>query len=271
MRSRKRRTKRQTDPDKAAASATARKDFEAQIQDLGIAFDDVQPDAVADAQHPFEIAGLCGEKPLSIVQKAITYCIQFLGGAASEQEILAFLHRFWGQIVAKTDHASRPTPDKRILRINFTIQKEKRFLFVRSLHDQQKWCLNTAQAPIETNRRITDQVVPFQERVVSVVRNHDEGISFDDLAELTRDLAEIDGLYQNLPHEQRLKTCLTVKKVVHEVHFNEKTQRWLAGPPRPERKKGRGEDSVANVLKGVHVRDLNVNELWSILRDKGIY
>jgi hypothetical protein len=271
MRAKRRRPKRTTDPEKLTATETAKKDFEAQIQDLASSFDDVRPIEVREAMHPFEISGLCGEKPLSVVQKAITYCIQYLGGSASEAEILAFLHRFWPQIVSKTDHASRPVPDKRVLRINFTIQKEKRFLFVRSVVDQQKWCLNTAKAPIEPNRRITDQIIPFQDRMLSILRSHEEGLTLEELAELTREFAAADGMYQNLPLERRVRTCLTVKRVVHEAHFDEKLQKWLAGPPRPERKKGRGEDAMANFIKNLHVRELTVSELWNILKDKRIY
>jgi hypothetical protein len=271
MRAKRRKPRRQADPDKVAATETARKDFEAQIQDLAGSFNDVEPEAVRDTMHPFEHAGLCGDKPLSIVQKAITYCIQYLGGAASECEILAFFHRYWTKIVSQTDHSGRPTPDKRILRINFTIQKEKRSLFVRSPHDQQKWCLNTANAPIESNRRISDQIVPFQDRMLSIVRDHEEGLSFDELIELTKEFASADGVYQHLPHERRLKTCLAIKKAVREIHFNEKSQKWMPGPPRPERKKGRSEPSATGLLKGIHVRELTVNELWDVLKDKGIY
>jgi hypothetical protein len=271
MRAKRRRPKRAADPSKLAAIETAKKDFNAQIDDLAGSFDEVVPDDVCEAMHPFEIAGLCGDKPLSVVQKAITYCIQYLGGSASECEILAFLQRFWPHIVSKTDLASRPAPDKRVLRINFTIQKEKRFLFVRSVIDQERWCLNTAKGPMEPNRRIADQVVPFQDRVLSILRLHDEGLSLDELAELTREFATADGLYPNLPLERRLRTCLTVKRVVHEAHFDEKCQKWIAGPPRPERRKGRGEDGMANFIKSLHVRELTVSELWNVLRDKGIY
>jgi hypothetical protein len=231
MSSKRKRPKRQLDPEKVAATEHARKDYEAQIQDLAGNFDDVDPEAVRDAVHPFEVAGICGDKPLSIMQKAITYCIQYLGGAASELEILAFLRRYWSEIVAKTDHQSRQIPDKRVLRINFTIQKEKRFLFVRSAHDQEKWCLNTTKAPIEPNRRIADQVVPFQDRMLAVLRSHDEGLAFDEIVELTKEFATVDGMYQNLPLEKRVKTCLTVKRVIREAYYDEKTQRWMPGAP----------------------------------------
>jgi hypothetical protein len=271
MRAKRKRPRRAADPDKLAATETAKRDFEAQIHDLTSNFDSAVPETIRDAMHPFELAGLCGDKPLSVVQKAITYCIQYLGGSASETEILAFLHRFWPQIVSKTDHAHRPVPDKRVLRINFTIQKEKRFLFVRSITDQQKWSLNTAKAPIEPNRRITDQIVPFQDRMLAVLRLHDEGLSLEELAELTREFAAADGMYQSLPLLQRVRTCLAVKRAVHEAHFDEKLQKWLSGPPRPERRKGRGEDGMANFVKSLHVRELTVTELWNILRDKGIY
>jgi hypothetical protein len=45
----------------------------------------------------------------------------------------------------------------------------------------------------------------------------------------------------------------------------------MAGPAPPVRKKTRGEDSVATLLKGLHVRELTINELWNVLREKGIY
>jgi hypothetical protein len=274
MRSRRHKGKRRANPSRSAATETAKKDFEAQIQDFAEDFNDVQPEKVLDAQHPFELAGLCGDKPLSVVQKAITYCIQYLGGEASENQILAFFHRYWSQIIPETDQTDQtdhPVPDKRVLRINFKVQKENRFLFVRSLHDQQKWCLNTSRAPIEPNRRTTDQIVPFQDRLVVLLRNHDQGLSLEELFELTKEFASAEGMYQNLPHDRRLITCLTVKKAVQEVHFQEKQQRWRAGPARSERRKSRSEGSVSSLLKGVHVSDLTVNELWNLLKEKGIY
>jgi hypothetical protein len=271
MRSSRRKPNRHADPAKAEAAEITRKAFEAQIQDLAGAFNDVQPELVRDAIHPFEAAGLCRDKPLSIVQKTITYCIQYLGGAASELEILAFFYRHWSQIVAGTDNSKRPVPDKRVLHINFTIQKEQRFLFVRSVHDQQKWCLNTATAPIEPRRRIADRVVMFQDRIVSILQSHEEGLSFEELLELTKEFSNDEGSYQNLPHERRLRTCLTIKKVVREIHFNERFDKWMPGPPRPQRKKGRTEDSIARLHKGICIKDLTGDELWDILKAKGIY
>jgi hypothetical protein len=64
MRSTRRKPRRQADPDEAAATESARKNFDAQIQDPAGAFTDVQPQAIRNALHPFEIAGLCDVKPL---------------------------------------------------------------------------------------------------------------------------------------------------------------------------------------------------------------
>jgi hypothetical protein len=272
MRSKRRKPKRSVDPEKVAATENAKKDYEAQIQELADSFEGVRPEQVRDTLHPFEVAGICGDKPLSTVQKAITYCIEHLGGAAAEQEILVFLRRYWSQIIPKSADQHRQVPDKRVLRINFTIQKDKRFLFVRSLEDPAKWCLNTTKAPMEPNRRIMNEIVPFQERMLAILRSHDSGLTFEELVDLTRDFAHIEGLFQNLTHAKRVRGCLASKKAIHEVYFDERTQKWIAGQPKAEKsKKSRSDDYYPGVLKGLHIRDISYNELWNLLKEKGIY
>jgi hypothetical protein len=270
MSSNRKKPKRQTDSKKVTAAATAQKNFEMQIKNLAGRFNDVQPESIRDALHPFEIAGFCGEKQLSVIQRAITYCIQYLGGSASEVEILSFLHRYWSHIVTGTHYSNSTIPNTRILRINFSAQKEKRFLFVRSIQDYQKWSLNTITAPIETNRRITEQIIPFQNRIVSILRSHEEGLSFDELIELTKQFATTDGSYQHFPHDKRLTICLRIKKAVKEIHFNDKLQKWMHGA-HPEEKKKVNENRITNLLKGIDIKQLSADELWAILQNKGIY
>jgi hypothetical protein len=272
MRSRRKKPRRTVNTGKITANENARRDYEAQIQGLYDSFEDIDPDDVRATVHPFETAGLC-DKPLSVVQKAITYVIIRQGGAATETEILAFLRKYWTQIIPRTDHQSRQIPDKRALHINFSIQKEKRFLFVRSPESSEKWILNTTKAPMEPNRRITEQIIPFQERMLSLLRHHDGGMTLEEIIEATKEYAGLEGLFPNLPLAKRVKVCLTAKRAIREIWFDEKHQKWIAyGQGKNDRpKRLRTDDFSPIVMKGMHVRDLSINELWNVLKEKGVY
>jgi hypothetical protein len=272
MGSRKRRARRQVDPEKAAASQNAKKDYEAQISELSDKFEDVDPDRICEAMHPFEVTGLCGDKPLSIAQKAITFCIEHQGGAASDTEILAFLRRFWGEIIPKEDRKHSSVPDKRILHINFSIQKGKRFLFVRSPDDPEKWCLNSPQGPIENNRKIGEQVQQFQDKMMGIMKKQGtEGATFDELMGLCHEIEDVDGHFQGLPLKARLKAFLTSKKVIHEVSYDERTQKWAIATKTKVERKFKPDHFLPAALKGRHLREISINELWTILKDRGVY
>jgi hypothetical protein len=268
----KQKPKSAADIEKASATETAKREHEAQIQELVHSFDDVDPHQIRQTLHPFEAAGLC-DRPLTMIQKAITFVMMHQGGSATEPEILAFFRKFWRHIGSSSERQSRQVPDKRVLHINFSIQKDKRFLFVRTPENSDRWTVNTTTAPMEPNRRISEQIIQFQDRLLALVRNREGGMTFDEVLDATRDFGNAEGSFANLPLEKRVKACLTAKKVIKEVWFDDQEQKWTTTPPaksqRPKRSRV-GEFTLAS-LKALHVSEMTVNEVWNLLKEKGVY
>lgn len=230
-------------------------------------------DEIMSTVHPFEAAGLCGPKGLSPVQKAITYVMQHRGGYASDDEILVFLRKHWSQIMQKSDRQSRQPPDKRILHINYSIQKEQRFLFVRSPTDPDMFGINTPEAPIETSRRINEQAVPFPERVIDLLRSYGDGLTLDEVVQYTQSYADADGMHQGQPLRERALKVLKVKEALQELEFDAGANKWRI---RVESKRGKsrgakGAEGPAPGAGGTKITEMTVNELWYMLKEKGVY
>ena len=183
-------------------------------------------DEILSTQHPFEVAGICGSKGLSPVQKAITYVMKNNNGYATDDEILAFLRKHWSQIMLKSDRQSRQPPDKRILHINYSIQKEQRFLFVRSPDNPNKFGINNPEAPIETSRRINDQIISFQDRIIELLRISGDGMTQEEIIKSAQSFANVDGLYQNLPLKERVSKILNVKEALQEIKLDSVSNKW---------------------------------------------
>lgn len=270
MPGKRRKPKRAIDEKRSVNTELEKKEYEARIDQIAQSFEDVDPEKVRETMHPFEIAGICGDKPLSIMQKTMTFCINYMGGSASDEEILGFLRRFWHDILPKSE-PPKPIPDKRVLHINLAIMKERRPLFVKSQEDPLRWCVNKANAPIEQVRRQSSSVTPFQDRMLSVLRAHGDGMTLDELVEECREFEDVEGNYQHLPLHERVRTCLTAKQVIRDVAWDENEQKWFATTSPAKPKKFRIEDYLVTSMKGMKLKDLSVNELWAVLKDKKVY
>lgn len=265
----RRKQKRLIDEKRAVNTELEKKEYEARIDEIAQSFEGIDPEKVRETMHPFETAGICGDKPLSLTQKMMTFCINHLGGAASDEEILGFLRRFWADVVPADP--PKPIPDKRVLHINLTIQKERRPLFVKAADGSDRWSVNKANAPMEQPRKFSSQVTPFQDRMLAVLRAHEEGLTLEDLTHHCEEFADVEGNYQHLPLLERVRTCLTVKQMIKDVVWDENEQKWFAENNPTRGKKFRIEDFLTTSMKGMKVKDLSVNELWSVLKDRKVY
>ncbi|KAH0791065.1 hypothetical protein GPJ56_005200 [Histomonas meleagridis] len=240
------------------------------VQSDEVDLDSIDPSEISNVKHPFELAGIPIRK-LSSVQKAILYCMQIHGGYASDDQILDFLHHFWDYIISNADRQLRQFPDKRILHINYSIQKDSRFLFVRSPSDPNKWGPNTAEAPKETSRCISDQKVPFQDRVLSVLKSHKEGMTIDGLAKLLPAYSNSDGLFSGLPLHKRIRACLASKLALQEVEYDEKSAKWFTFNKEQKTNVQKADKMLPMKLRGTKIKELSLNELWNLLKEKRIY
>ncbi|OHT10448.1 hypothetical protein TRFO_20255 [Tritrichomonas foetus] len=128
-----------TDKDEQAMINKA--EYESRLLQYIKLYDDVEPGLILECEHPFEVAGLCGDKPLSPIQKAITYCMFFRGGSASDEEIIAFFRRFWKTIGPHTERKS--PPNLRILHSNLSVTRDSLPLFIPD--DNGKWMPNSLE------------------------------------------------------------------------------------------------------------------------------
>ncbi|OHT04432.1 hypothetical protein TRFO_06324 [Tritrichomonas foetus] len=314
---RKRSRRSNVDNEKTTASQQAKRDFEHQIEELMKLYDDVDPDEINKFQHPFEIGGLCKDKPLSPIQRAITYCMNHRGGSATDEEIVAFIRRFWSTIGSASDHQYRAPPDKRVLHINYSIVKENRPLFIRV--DETHWAPNklsptshhsshhssknvsssssssaSASASSSGNSNSTkekdfskshfnsnsnsassamssrrNENGYFQERLMWLIKELNMPMTTEEIAQHCESFKDAPGSFDNLSLLPRVKSVLAAKKVLGEVCYNEEKETWTL--PKENERRNRSDDLLPRELRGIRMRELTINDLWLLLKEKGIY
>ena len=128
-----------------------------ELGELKKLYDGINPDDIFKCKHPLEMrdnhdsSNNSKQILLTPIQKAITYCIQHSGDSATDDEILAFIHRFWTEIVTYglthnigSKYNVNSPMNKRVLRINLAIPKDGKSLFIK--FDENKWKLNSTLA-----------------------------------------------------------------------------------------------------------------------------
>ncbi|KAH0791887.1 hypothetical protein GPJ56_004171 [Histomonas meleagridis] len=246
---------------------SGKNDTKNQVPDLN----SINPSDMDNVKHPFEIAGQPIRK-LSSVQKAILYCMNLYGGYATDEQVLEFLHKFWDYIVSKAERKITQIPDKRILHVNYSIQKGSRFLFVRSPEDPEKWGPNTPEAPRERSRCIGEPVIPFQKRISTILKTHEEGMTVEELCKALKQYAGSPGMYKNLPYKKRVQACLASKLALQELDCNTDTAKWYLHKEITKNAKTESVKSVMpKALEGIKIKEMTLNKLWDLLKEKHIY
>ncbi|OHS98873.1 hypothetical protein TRFO_34825 [Tritrichomonas foetus] len=86
---------------------------------------------ILQTKHPFELNGLTDGKPVSVIQKAITYFINKNKGWATEKKIFQFFIDKWIDILQISKKRFQNSPKLRLLHINLSTKKKGQYLFVR--------------------------------------------------------------------------------------------------------------------------------------------
>lgn len=153
------------DQEKENSIKQTKQEYDKQLQELMKLYDDVDPDKIFKCKHPLESLDekqnrneKSHTKPITLtpIQKAITFCIQHNGGSATDDEVLAFIHRFWSTIVtfslsanSNINYQYSKMIDKRVLRINFATAKDNQHLFEKI--DENRWRLNSPTSLFSSN------------------------------------------------------------------------------------------------------------------------
>lgn len=108
----------------------------------------------------------------------------------------------------------------------------------------------------------------FQDRIIEILKNsRSQSLTVDEIINKATDFKNDDGLYQNLPLDKRVRCVLQVKKVLKEVVYDENTSKWSL----PTRSTDKQKNFLPKELKGVKMKELTINELWNLLKEKNIY
>lgn len=345
------------DQEKENAIKQMKENFDKQLQELMKLYDDVDTNIIFKCKHPLEILsneideerGRNKVATLTPIQRAITFCIQHNGGSATDDEVLAFIHRFWSIIVAYgqrgdngiTYQYTKPI-DKRVLHINFSTAKiDNRPLFIKieenryklnapinngstknenksigsidstnntdnssnksasssqsatdSSRSSQRISMNsrnmnsrnynsnssnTNSNSYSINARSSTRLgfnnnsrdsTAFQDKIIEILKSaKNQSLTIDEIVNKAKELESNEEFYPNLSLEKRVKCCLEMKKIVKEVVYDENTLKWSIQTKPIEKQK----NSLPKELKGVRIREMSVNELWSLLKEKRIY
>lgn len=259
--------------EKIAAASIAKKNTEEKINELMGTFKNVNEFEICQCLHPFEESGLVSDGTISPIQKAITYCMKNLGGWATDEQILAFFRKYWSAIVESCDHNYKQIPDKRVLHINYAIQKERRALFVKCPTDPNKWGPNTMDNAIEEPVYSYPQEDSFQHQVLSILRKYPEGMTLEELLEECKEMDKSYGLFANVDINERIKLSLYSLKDSELVQFDEATDIWtnVEDEKYGKVRKSRVDDILPIPLRGIRLKEHSIDELWDILTSKGVY
>lgn len=288
------------DPEKENAIKQSKQEYDKQLQELMKLYDDVEPDNIFKCKHPLEKVDdrESGDErshgkvlTLTPIQKAITFCIQHNGGSATDDEILAFIHRFWSTIVAYSisidsgnNYQNSKIIDKRVLHINLAINKDNQPLFIKI--EENRWKLNdtiptsasssttTSNSSYRPSTRSNTNFYSrdsssFQDKIMEILKNSkSQSLTIDEIINKATDFKDEDGLFQGSPLDRRVRCVLQIKRILKEVSFDEVTSKWSLKTKQSERQKS---FYLPKELKGVKIKELTANELWNVLKEKNIY
>lgn len=200
---------------------------------------------VFGTMHPMETHSTFGTKPLSLIQKAITCCINELGGSATAEQILVFVRHFWADIVKQGERAYKGIPDKRILHVALSNKRFGMRLFTPSPNDPGRYIVNPVAGVIEKhpvmkeeedateieeeeedNLETNGAEMVFDERVLNIVWSSKNGVRMEAITRLCNGHETEDGSFRHLRLNHRVRACLLLLKIQKRVVYNAKTGRW---------------------------------------------
>lgn len=211
--------------------------------------------------HPFEDSKKgCGKKS-SPFQKALIACINENNGYATEQQLLDYVVKKWDIIVKYTPRAFISEPSIRVIRLNLSVRKKARHLFLKHPELPDTWIINSSprknppkrtlfrntmidesseedektsseiEAPIESEPDVINESYimhkdTFERYVEDYMKSVEGDVKLEDIALQLSKFKDKAGLFKCLPLERRVRACLIVLKSEGRVFFDEKTNTW---------------------------------------------
>jgi len=130
----------------------------------------------------------------------------------------------------------------------------------------------SSNSPANGNRAEEPRIKYFEDRIVDILRDKPNGLLLKDIIELSKPLEGQEGLFNQLPHDRRVRACLITKKELSEVyHRNEYWSCFESHEPTSRFDHTFSASILPDSLKGVKVADITVDQLWSMLKEKKIY
>ena len=246
-------------------------------------------------KHPLEKSHYIESKGLTPSQRAITCCIQLCGGEASEEQLVYFLRNNW-QVISTMSSRTPNIPDMRVLRINLSVKKKSIPLFTQKQGEENVWCLtetpegfyppknrtttNVKESRTFENRETFQQMIhkenpnSFEGKLTEIIKKFPDGILFNDIVKELESYSNSPGLFPTLPLSRRIHSILLAKKKMNmvtndgdlwkiETNDNQKTNR--------NENSIRRNENFPPFLRTVRIRDLTIDELYTILKENKVY
>lgn len=233
---------------------------------------------ILQTKHPFETNGLTDGKPVSIIQKVITYFINKSGGWAHERKIFQFLNENWADITQISKKRFQNKPKPRLLHINLSAKKKGQFLFVKKSPTSLMYRVNSGEDGeipemtegqskeeendnfeeedeyIETDNEnnkgdsqtceeeddpndvietLEAETSTFESTLIQFLQSADRPLAESEIVKKAIPYASLQGMYQDLKIEWRVRACLLTLKTSHEVFVDESGDEdlWSIRPP----------------------------------------
>ena len=229
------------------------KEHSATIAALKPRFSGLCEKQILSTRHPLEL--VFSDITLNPLQRAMVFCINFCGGAATDDELEAFCALYWKAIEQESQRRTMYSgmPNKRIFKIIFSIKKNGFPLFVESPDDKNKHQVYVPQKQ-------------FQDRILDMLREKEDGYTIEELAEQL-DGVECDGFFKELSCLRRVRAQLLIYKRQHVVEYCEETDKWSIKKPQVWQATDPG---TPHFLKDVKLNNVSLSTLYDeIQRRKG--
>lgn len=231
---------------------------------------------ILQTKHPFEINGLTDGKPVSVIQKVITYFINKNGGWAHEKKIFQFLNDNWADITQISKKRFQNKPKPRLLHINLSAKKKGQYLFIKKGPNSLMYRINSGedgeipemtedQSKEDENENYEEEdeysdsdtenktdlqlgeeedeqneldgpdaeFSTFESCLIQILQNSEKPLTEAEIVKKATPYSNIQGLYQNLNIEWRVRACLIFLKINHEVFVDDNGEKdlWSLRPP----------------------------------------
>lgn len=205
--------------------------------------------------HPLEEYSGSIWKESSSLQVAMMYCINSMGGSASEECILDFIKKKWDIINKYSRRGVLIEPSIRVVRLNCTIKRKGRHLFIENPNKPHEWMLNTKlrknskYQPIqndhedslpeyieknennsEKNESKNDEELEyrpiFDENVYEYIHEIGHPVEFIKISESMHSHSNDPGNFSRLPFLRRLRAVLMSLKCQGRINYDPLNNLW---------------------------------------------